>query len=48
MHGVRKCVDETITECNFSILKLIRLRRGHLVSAFSGLLIDFFNKQKFF
>ena len=48
MHDVRKCVDVTITEHNFSILKLISLRRGQLVSAFYGLLIEIFNKQKLF
>ena len=48
MHGVRKCVDATITECKISTLKIISVRRGQLVLAFSGLLIDFSIKQKFF
>ena len=48
MHGVRQCVDAPITENNFSNLKKISLRRGQLVSAFYGLLIDFVIKQKFF
>ena len=48
MHGVRKCVDVAITEHNVSTVKLVRLRRGQLVSAFYGLLIEFFIKQKFF
>ena len=34
MHGVRKCVDVTVTEHTFSILNIIRLRGGQLVSAF--------------
>ena len=33
MHGVRKCIDVTITEHNFSNLKIVSLGRGQLVSA---------------
>ena len=48
MYGVMECADVTITEHNFSILKLLSLRRGQLVSAFYGLLIELLIKQNFF
>ena len=47
MHGVRKYVDVTITEHNFSTLKHIRLRRGQLVSAFMGCWLNFSSSRTF-